>query len=242
MGFWKYRIGLAAGSVCAIVVAMLAPAVVVAAEPAPVSPITFALSVKADADAVMSGGVQRAGRFLALGDLISDADLQKLWGWSDTAVHVDVLAIKGGAPNAVAGVLQGMDNIEAVNGVKLYQAWVEKAFPHLRTTVRAGLYDLNSEFYVTDSAALLIAPAFGIGSTLGATGPNGPSIYPSTSPAIRVRVQPTADSYAQLAVLGAQAGDPGDRGGVDTAMAEGGLMIAEAGLTAHGKTALGVWR
>jgi porin len=105
-----------------------------------------------------------------------------------------------------------------------------------------GLYDLNSEFYANDSAGLLIAPAFGIGSELAATGPNGPSIFPSTSLAVRLKWTPREDVYVQDPALNANAGVLGDPGGVDTSFDSGALVIAEAGWTGAGKIALGAWR
>ena len=80
-----------------------------------------------------------------------------------------------------------MNNIEvAETRFKVYEAWIEQGFGDGRVSLRAGLYDLNSEFYTNDAAGALIAPPFGIGSELSATGPNGPSIFPSTALAVRL--------------------------------------------------------
>src|SRR5690606_38043542 len=86
---------------------------------------------------------------------------------------------------------------------------VEQAFGG--GSIRAGLYDLNSEFYSNESAGLLIAPAFGIGSELAATGPNGPSIFPSTALAVRARFDVSERQSVMLAVLNASAGEYGWR-------------------------------
>lgn len=66
-----------------------------------------------------------------------------------------------------------MDNIETpVNGntTKLFQAWLQQTFLDERASVLAGLYDLNSEFYVTDSASMFTHPTFGIGAEFAGTG------------------------------------------------------------------------
>ena len=123
---------------------------------------------------------------------------------------------------------------------KVYEAWLQQDFG--RASVRAGLYDLNSEFYATDAAGLLIAPPFGIGSELAATGPNGPSIFPSTALALRLRLATSDTTYVQAVALNALAGDIGDPGGVDTEFDHGALLAAEAGWTGRGKVALGAWR
>ncbi|MBK8545802.1 MAG: carbohydrate porin [Caulobacteraceae bacterium] len=116
------------------------------------------------------------------------------------------------APNDDIGTLQGVDNIEVErHRARLYEFWIETQLGP--TNVRAGLYDLNSEFYANDSASLLIAPAFGIGSELAATGPNGPSIFPSTALAARFQWTLSESSRLQFAALNATAGVLGDPGG-----------------------------
>jgi len=101
---------------------------------------------------------------------------------------------------------------------------------------------LNADFYQNDSAGLLVAPAFGIGSELAATGPNGPSIFPSTALTARVAVQLGKSGYAKIAIVDAKAGVIGDPNGIDFTMRDGALAIAEVGTTVSGKLALGVWQ
>lgn len=198
---------------------------------------------KADISGALSGGVSKAGRFLDNIDLVGDASLEKLWGWNGARVHGHVLSNSGGAPNDVAGTLQGVDNIEVARPrAKLYELWLEQDFAGGRGSVLTGLYDLNSEFYQTEAAGLLIAPAFGIGSELAATGPNGPSIFPSTALAMRARWNISEGQRIQGAVLNASAGVVGDPGGVDLSFDDGALMIAEWARTGDMQVRLGAWR
>jgi porin len=53
------------------------------------------------------------------------------------------------------------------------------------TSYLVGLYDVNSEFDVLESAGLFINSAHGIGSEIALSGQNGPSIYPFYSLALR---------------------------------------------------------
>lgn len=183
-------------------------------------------------------GERRAGRFLDNLDLIAE---RKFGGLT---AHAHLLSNSGGAPNDVAGTLQGIDNIEVARPrAKVYELWVEHALPDPRFSLRAGLYDLNSEFYATEAAGLLIAPPFGIGSELASTGPNGPSIFPSTAVAVRARFMSEDGVYAQAAALNAQAGAPGDPGGTDLGFDAGALLIAEAGVRGDlGGFGVGAWR
>lgn len=187
-------------------------------------------------------GAPQRGRVLDKLMIDVDLDFDRLWGWSGGRAHLGLMNSTGGEPNADAATLQGINNIEVErHRGRLYEAWLEQDLGPA-ASVRAGLYDLNSEFYVTDSSGLLIGPGFGIGSELAATGVNGPSIFPSTALGVRFEVRPTETTYVRAALIGARAGVPGDPGGVDTNFDDGGLVIAEAGWTAHGLLGFGYWR
>lgn len=204
--------------------------------------IQLSLAYKADVAATLSGGLAKRGRVLDNLQVFADVDLDEAVGWKGATAHFQLLNNSGATPNDDVGSLQGVDNIEVSrHRLRLFEAWVEQGFGD-QGSVRAGLYDLNSEFYANESAGLLLAPAFGIGSELAATGPNGPSIFPSTALAVRFRWTPSEHLYAQAAVLNANAGVLGDPSGVSTSFKNGVLAIAEAGWTGRGKVAVGTWR
>lgn len=181
-------------------------------------------------------------RYVDLASLVAQVDLEVAAGWRGTRLVAEVIAGTGQRPNDLAGTLQGINNSEvARNRVKLYQIYLEKRLADWPVTLRAGFIDLNAEFYSNEAAGLLIAPAFGIGSELAATGPNGPAIFPSTALTAAVRIEPSADSYAAFALVNAEAGVLGDHGGVRPMFDQGALLIGEGGWTGTGKIALGVW-
>lgn len=197
---------------------------------------------KADVMGPIAGGGDKAGRFLDNLDVKADLDLSKAAGWTGATLHGHILNNSGGRPNDIAGTLQGVDNIEVSRArTRLYELWLEQTFADGRATVRVGLYDLNSEFYATEASGLLMAPPFGVGSEFAATGPNGPSIFPSTTLAVRLHVE-TDNAYAQAAVLNANASTLGDPHGVDMGLDRGALTIAEVGLKGSTRLAVGAWR
>lgn len=203
--------------------------------------LSLALRYTADVSGVTRGVRPRAGRFLDNLDVTADLDLEKAVGWRGAVLHGYALNNSGGAPNDLAGTLQGVDNIEvATPRLRLFELWLEQGAGD--ATVRAGLYNLNSEFYANDSAALLLNPSFGIGSELAATGPNGPSIFPSTSLGVRLNVELGDDRYLRAAVLNARSGVLGDPGGIDWSFDNGVLTIAEAGFTGPTRLSVGAWR
>lgn len=203
----------------------------------------WGLTYKGDIVAVDADGGGPAGRYLDNIELTGEFDFGKLAGWEGARGFVHVLSNSGAAVNDLAGTLQGINNIEVARPrAKIYQAWLEQSFAGGKASVLAGLYDLNSEFYQTEAAGLLLAPAFGIGSELAATGPNGPSIFPSTSLALRGRVEVADGQQLQAAVLNANAGVFGDPDGVDFSFDEGLLAIAEYVVTGPLNIRAGVWR
>lgn len=194
----------------------------------------------ADVAGVVSGNRSGSSRFLDNLDVIVDGDLDRLLGLRGARVHLYLLNNNGGEPNAAAGTLQGIDNIEVEQqGARLYELWVEQDFG--AGSVLAGLYDVNSEFYSTAASDLLIAPPFGIGSELAATGPNGPSIFPSTALSVRLRLGDPEGRYLQMAAVNAEAGSLGDAD-VNTDLDSGMLYLAEAGWTGPLRVAVGGWR
>lgn len=197
----------------------------------------------ADLQGVVGGARPHAGRYLDNLDLTADLDIEKAAGWTGATLHAYVLNNSGGAPNDLAGTLQGVDNIEvATPRLRLFEFWLEQSFANGRGSLRGGLYNLNSEFYANDAASLLINPAFGIGSELAATGPNGPSIFPSTSLGVRLNLELGRGVYARAAVLDAKAGVLGDPGGVDLSLDDGALGIVQVGVDGPTRLSVGAWR
>lgn len=204
-----------------------------------------ALAIEAEYVQDLVGVTQGAGTgFKQTGyfSLSADLSLDQAIGWSGARIYVHGIASTGGRPNDLAGTLQGVNNIEvATNRARLFEAYLEQEIPAIHSSLRLGFSDLNEEFYASDSASLLIAPAFGIGTEFSATGSNGPSIFPSTAPMVRLKVEPGRGTYVQFAAVNADAGGPGDAGGVRPFLNNGALLVGEIGIAGKGKLALGAW-
>lgn len=204
--------------------------------------LDFGFAETIDVVSILSGPGDRRLRVLENTDVILDADLETLAGWASTRSHIYVLSNHGARPNEIVGSLEGFNNIEvARSGVRLFEAWIERDLG--KGSLLVGLFDLNSEFYVTESAGTLLSPPFGIGSELAGSGVNGPSIFPSSSLALRGQVAiGDRGQYLRAALVDADAASWGDPHGVDFSFHEGLLGVAEAGLDKDGlKLALGGW-
>ena len=184
-----------------------------------------------DAWANTKGGLRRKRRTLDNLDLILTVDAQQAIGWEGLALQFYGLRNHGGSPSADVGDAQAVSNIDALNTFKLYEAWADQSWNNGRMSLRAGLYDLNSEFYVTDSSSLFLQSGFGIGTDFAQTGRNGPSIFPRTSLGARFRNEPLPDWYVLAAVLDGVPGDPFHHRDTEIRVeaGDGFLVVAEAG-------------
>lgn len=228
-----------------IVLPMAAPVAFAQDTTGETAPVELAGEAIVDLVSVVQGGSDRKVRSLTNVNLTADLNLDRLGGWQGGRAHLHVLDNRGARPNDAALTLQGVDNIEVPDaGLRLFEAWLEQDIGSSGASLRAGLYDVNSEFYANDAAGLLLAPPFGIGSELAATGPNGPSIFPSSALSARLHLPlGKAGAFIRLGLINARASTLGDRGGVDFSIRDGLLVIAEAG---QGEGSLrgtaGVWR
>jgi len=225
--------------------------------PALASDRAWSLGYKSDVVAVVSGGARRGVAQLGLADFQFQSALGDSAFLRQTEFYFQVMYLHGKDPGAYAGDLQGPSNIAAAyDTFRIYESWVEH---HLndQTSIKFGLYDVNTEFYVTPSSLLLLNSSFGVGKELAQTGRNGPSIFPTPALGLRVRLhsdhaQVHGDSqssldgrvYLQLAVVDAVPGDPQNPELVSVALRseEGYIAINEFGFESEKlKAGVGVW-
>lgn len=201
------------------------------------------------------GGIDRATATLDNLDITLTVDADHLLGWKDGIFFFYALGNHGGSPSEHVGDMQGISNIDAPDTVKLYEAWYEQRFgANGERSLLFGLYDLNSEFDVIPSGGLFINSSHGIGPDFSQSGENGPSIFPTTSLALRFSTEVGEQGYFLAGVWDGVAGNPNDAHGTHILLGadDGLLMVAEAGLILPGsledderpdtKLAFGHWR
>ena len=149
-----------------------------------------------------------------------------------------------GISGELVGDLQGVNNIEAPSGWRLYESWVEVAFGEHTGSLRAGVLDLNAEFDTPVTQGLFIASPFGVGTELSQTGVRGPGVWPTTGLGVRASGLFT-DGFTWR--LGAYDGAPGTDDDAFTSLQlsgdDGALLIGELEYSSgrvH-KAALGGW-
>ncbi len=197
----------------------------------------------------LKGGVKRDGTVLGNVDVTFTADTARAGWWENGTFFLYLLGDfnAGGLLTDKVGDLQGTSNIEAPEAVKIYEAWYEHRFFDERLSLLAGLHDYNSEFDVLEYASEFINSSFGISPDISQV---GPSIFPTTAPALRLKAQPTAGSYLMAALYDGVPGDPelpqrshlgfSSKDGVFAAL-EAGLTEGEPGGADYFKLGVGGW-
>lgn len=217
--------------------------------------INLEFTHKSDILAVTSGGIKRGAAWMGHTEARINLDLEKLAGWDATSAYLHYHGQLGSKFNRdYVGSFIGVDNIETgVNTAQFYHAWVQKNFSGDNLSVLAGLYPIDSEFYVTDTSGVFIQPPYGPGNELSQSGQNGPPIFPIGALALRVKYTPPSKNfYLQGAVTDGVPGDPNNLRGTHIQLnnGDGTLSIVELGYTPQGneesesfnKTAIGFWR
>ncbi len=213
--------------------------------------IAFEAVLTVDAFANVRGGLETGTAVHHNVDLTCELDLDALAGFPDATLFLYGLGNGGDSPSELVGDLQTLSNIDTPETWLLYEAWLEQSLFDGRFSWKLGLYDVNSEFDATESGGLFLNSSHGVGPDFAQSGVAGPSIFPVTSLALRLRTQ-SERFYVQAVTLDAVPGHPEKSSGTHVRLSgdEGLLTMAELGLLGReraddlprGKLALGVWR
>lgn len=135
----------------------------------------------------------------------------RYFGFDGWRLHGQVFRTDGASLSAHVGDIQTVDNIEAGNVTRLFEAWVERSFGPQEKPVaalRLGLIDLNADFDSTDPASLFINSSHGIGPDLSRSGLDGPSIFPVSALGARLTWNAGDKLTVKTAMFDGVSGDP----------------------------------
>ncbi len=180
----------------------------------------------------LAGGLEQDAAYLHNVDLTATISLDTFRSWGGPRIHVHLLGNHGQDPSSFIGDAQTVSNISAESGWTLFELNAEQTLLRDRASLLLGLYDLNSEFDASDVGGFFVNSSFGIGAEFGASGLNGPSIFPVTSLGARLRWRPAPGLYFQTAALDGAPGDPerSRRTHVRFSSHDGALLAFEAGI------------
>lgn len=205
---------------------------------------TLELAYTVDAWSV-SGGGERDTRYLNQVDAIAAFDLERLFGLPRTSARIHLINNNANSVSDLAGDAQGISNIETgARALLPLEAWVEYGGDDSRWSLRAGLYDINTEFDALESSDVFLHSAHGIGTDIAQSGRNGPSIFPHTSPGLRLSFSMGDRATLRMAVLDGVPNDPDrpDHSTLRVGSDDGAFGIAEMDLRFdRQRLLLGAW-
>ena len=110
---------------------------------------------------------------------------------------------------------------------------MQKSFSGDSVSVLAGLYAIDSEFYVTDTSGLFLQPPYGMANDMAQSGKNGPPISPVGALSVRVKYNSHGKVYLQAVVSDGVPGDQNDHHGTHIKLGngDGTFSVAEFGYT-----------
>lgn len=218
--------------------------------------VSVDITHKSDMLANTSGGLARGGAWLMNSEAAISLDLDRLAGWGGGSAFVQYHVQHGNQPQdfngTYVGSFAGVSNIETGTSTgQFYQAWLQQNSADDSLSLLAGLYAIDSEFYVTDSSGLFVQPPYGMSAEMAQTGRNGPPVFPMGALGLRLKYT-GSNFYAQGALTDGVPGNPNDPRGTQIRLdqGDGTLSVIELGYMPQveeeaesvNKTALGVWR
>lgn len=208
-------------------------------------PVSVSVVYTADIRSNVDGGIRLGTRYIDNLDLQVALDADRLIGWHGARFFAYAI-YNNGRPFSVdlVGDVQTVSNIETgVRALRVFEAWGEQDIGK-NASVKAGLYNLNSEFDTTQSGGFFLLSSHGIGPDFSQSGRNGPSIFPVTSLAVRLEGRLGKNWLARVAVLDGLPGDPGRPAATVIKLSgrDGALVVGEVNYLKGGtKAAIGAW-
>ncbi len=170
--------------------------------------VDFEVEYFGDLFSLVSGGLDQGTDFTGLLELELHLDGGRLLGWQGSRFFIFGIGSHGNDFLENVGSAHDVSSIAAPDTFKFLELWYEQSFLEDQVSVLFGLYDLTGEFDIRPTAQLFVNGAFGTGQDLSETGKNGPSTFPATSLAARLKVKPTPSLYYMGAILDGVPGDP----------------------------------
>lgn len=212
--------------------------------------VTVELTHKSDLLANTSGGIARGAVWMMNSEAAINVNMDKLAGWDATTAFIQYHVQHGNKSiNNYAGSFAGVDNVETGTSTgQFYQVWLQKNFAGDSLSVLAGLYAIDSEFYVTDTSGLFLQPPYGMSAEMAQTGQNGPPIFPMGALGVRVKYS-LSGFYVQGALTDGVPGNPNNPQSTQIRLGKGDgtLSVVELGYApqtegeSFNKAAFGAW-
>lgn len=172
-------------------------------------PYQFDFTYKGEIWSVADGGIKQDAVYIDNLDLQLSIDGKKAFDIESAKFFVySIYNNDNTLSDQFVGDIQTVSNIDTIGAVRLLEAWYDQSFLDDNLSIRFGLYNLNAEFDVIDTATLFLNSSHGIGPEFSKSNTFGLSIFPVTSLAIRARYNVNDQLSFKAAILDGVPGDP----------------------------------
>lgn len=146
---------------------------------------TLTLNGTAEVFSCVHGGLDTGTEAESLLDLVVEADLDKMLGWSGGRVKVNPLWIEGaGASRDRVGDFTRVSNIDARDEVRIFEVWLEQSFFDGAAVLRGGLLAADQEYLLSEASGLFLNGSFGMPVFVSVNIPS--PVYPLGAPGLRL--------------------------------------------------------
>ena len=149
----------------------------------------------------VAGGLQRGATYFGVLQFGAVLDFEKMFGWHGASFNTTWLWNAGGSPTTdLTGALFPSSGTESPGGFRALDLWLQQEMFDEALTVRAGLFNADRDFTLSQGAQLFLNSAFGwpilYDGQLG-----GPPAYPFAAPGLYAAVRPGGGWTFQAAVM-----------------------------------------
>lgn len=154
----------------------------------------------------LAGGIEPGAAYLQVVEFGLNADLEKLLGWRGGSFRTTWIWTAGPQPSVdLVGTNFAVSGIEGPEGLRALDLWLQQEWLDGAVALRGGLFNADSEFTVSDYAALFLNAGFGWPVLFAGTSDSNPPAYPFASPGILATVEPGGGWKLLSAVMQADA-------------------------------------
>jgi len=149
----------------------------------------------------VAGGSERGATYVGLLQFGLEIDFEKLAGWKGASFNTTWVWLAGGSPTTdMTGSLVPASGIEAPTGFRALDLWVQQKFWDEIVTVRAGMFNADRDFTLSEGCQLFLNTGTGwpilYNGRLG-----GPPAYPFAAPGVYAAIEPGGGWKLQGAVM-----------------------------------------
>ena len=158
----------------------------------------FTFEYTAEAFSNVSGGVKNGSVYNGLGYGSVDVDAEKVLGWNGVSLRFAALWTHGVSPGQYAGNELAVSNIDAYDGLRLHEFYLEKEIEKL--SFKIGNLLADEDFVESAYREVLINDAFGQTASWSANTLNGGPAFNAPGLGLRLRYDISETVYLQAGI------------------------------------------